>query len=214
MNDNDVRESVALIAAHLEGWEVSGEEGPRSNACYLVGPEDTRVTVSQPWNEKGKLEFGVSLEPGLHDFEAHRSTRPSCKVSADRDPAAVARDVKRRCLDMAVPYVQELREKRRIHDAERAARRLLIDGLAAALGGDTERARHDDDPMEAKARRGAYDDPEASAKLVSGPIIDTQTWEHGPDRVEMELKRLPFDLALDLCAWLRARLWPEQPRLL
>lgn len=207
--DEQVQEALVKIADHLDDWQLL-DEGPRSGSFYLLGPHNVKVFASQDWNDKDKLSFQVAPDHGLRPFEAYNAEKPQAGVSAGRDPAAIAKDVKRRCLDLAVPYVLALREKKKIGDAKDNARWDKLAILAASIGGQVSKGLHkQDEPMEAKAGRGDYPGMTAWAKLRSSHVLQEGDRETLPDQVDIELNSLPMDVAQDLLAWVRLRLWPE-----
>jgi len=208
--EDRVRERVEPIVAHLDDWVIANGDGPRDRAVYLVGPENTRVLVSQPWNQNNRIEFSISLDAGLYNFEPYnKDNRPQATVSASREPMAAAKDVKRRCLDPAIPYVRELREKKAESDAVNNARLRLLEALASACGGKVfgQYGQPAEKPMESSARRGEHGNPSVKASLTYGKRVDQDT--DGPDRVKMEIDYLSQRDATDLLRWLRFRLWPE-----
>ena len=211
MKADKLRQSVEAITAHLSGWKVSVGDGPRDNALYLIGPENVMVLASSVWNQNGRIEFSPSLGD-LYNFEPYQAPdRPSATVSADRDPKAAARDIKRRCLDPVVPYILTLREKKAQSDAVNTARLQSLQGLADACGGKVAGPYNHpvDNPMEASAVRGEYGMPSIKAGLTYGKMLDLDTHTYGPDRVKMEIDYLDMEDALALLRWLRFRLWPE-----
>ena len=208
MVDEKVRQAVGYIAAHLPEWNLL-DEGPYDNAAYLEGPSGVRVRVSGRWDES-RLNFSISLENGLYNFEPYQAKRPEAGVSMDRDPKAAAKDVKRRCLDPAVPYVLELRDKKAKSDAVKNARWTLLETLAEASGGKVIHSYNDsEDPLRADVRRGNHDHPSIEMEVTSGECLNFQTYEYGPDRVNVEIRHLEMADALALCQWLRFQLWPE-----
>jgi len=207
-------QAVGRIVDYLDGW-ILMKEGPRDSSLYLFGPNDTRVLASRPWNQKDKIEFSVSPDNGLYAFEKYAADehRPKAAVSIDRDPKAAAKDVKRRCLGPAVPYVQELREKKAASDAVNTARFRTLDTLADACGGRVvgqyNHPAEMEKPMDASARRGEHGGPSVKVSLTYGEMVDSDTYIYGPDRVKMEIDYLGQQDAADLLRWLRFRLWPE-----
>ena len=212
MGENgELRAKAREVAAWLEGWAISNGDGPRDNTVYLVGPVNVQVLVSRPWNQKGRIEFSVSPDPGLHEFRPYNDDSPSAGVSADREPQSIAKDIKRRCLDPAVPYVLALREKKAAKDRIDAARFALLERMAQACGGRVVgRYNHPaEKPMESSVRRGEYSNPMVKAELTYGKMLDLDTHTYGPDRVKMEIDYLSQEDAIALLSWLRLRLWPE-----
>jgi len=202
-------ESLKKLTDHLDDWQLL-EEGPRSGVFYLSGPHDVRDYVSQVWDDKGKLSFQVSPDQGLHEFETYNADKPQASVSVSRNPVSAAKDVRRRCLDPSIPYVLALRKKKAASDARDNEQWDKLALLATSVGGQIFKGLHTKDtPMEVKAGRGDYPNIEVRAKLRSDQAYRDGEWITSPLRIDITLDRLPFELACDMLAWLRLRLWPE-----
>lgn len=195
----NVRVLADKIAAEMgDGW--TAEDGYHDRDALLVAPVDNvaadgvrlHLATNGQWRQadRGKLTVRPSFPDGwVRDHLRYDESIPTIKVSADKAPRTIARDIARRLLPDAVTLTLALRHRAGLHDAAERARDGVVAEIAAAFG---RRAKicQGRDGLD-RVQLGRYGDP------VSG---DARVM-YGGGEVEVTL-RLTSGHAVELAAFL------------
>lgn len=113
------------------GWQYK-QPAPNESQRWatLVGPDGASISVSQVWNQKGRLQISCHFPGGNWGAEK----RPIISVSISKRPEDIARDIERRLLPAYLPLYQKAVERLRAEEEREAADLALAARLAAILG--------------------------------------------------------------------------------
>jgi len=181
----DLQRKVAEVARFLVPWTPKrGERVDRGAVLvhpnvpgaevYFVGEGGRRIRVSGTFPR---------------DFYPRYEVRPRITVSAERSAKSIASDVARRFLPRYTALYDEMEAQATAWAQCLEARNRALDELAAALG--VRVSRHYEDRQDGQILHYGRD----HARLVVTTSGGTEAVT-----VDLELSRLPFDVALRVCA--------------
>ena len=183
----------AAIAEHLHGWTWHTPGDMRSGR--LVHDETGAfLYVSQVgYGDKvERLEVSSGVPEGASYGDGdypHDVKRPEVTVSAERDPATVARDLARRLVPAALDYYAAVRENMARRLAAAAARETLAQELAGLMGS------------------SGWDYPGKGWQAPTPhafPGYGQMTPDYRAESVQVELSSVPLDMARDIARMIAA----------
>lgn len=194
-----LRDTLERIATALgDGWTV---DAPHDSGARLITPGGVRIwaNVETYGAHKGKLHLTGGLPDGADysagDYGRHDDKSPEIRVSMDRDPEAIARDITRRLADRACTYWTAVSERIASRTAAAGAREALARELAAIMGSDARERRND---WEADLPPALAGEPYTYGGMVPN---------YGADSVTVEIRNATPDQARELARVIRA--WTE-----
>lgn len=208
-------EIIAALARILQGYDVERDREDWRECWLIRNDGKARITIRDKWVSKtaksaGNRRLVVSVHVAGNaaryqwNYEAERRAktegagRPSSiTVSCAKRIEHIARDIQRRLLDPFEPWSRIVEEV--AAEAEDYAKRTVAAraSIVEAIGG----ARL---ATESETRFTVY-----SSKTEAGWYCDGDA---NPDRVDLDIKGLPLDVALEVARVLARHRKPDAPR--
>ena len=164
-------ELAMALESQLPGWQA--DVGVGVFAALTHTSTDAKIVLR---TQQGKR---VALS-GVYPYGVAPRDDPRITVDATRDPARIAADVQRRLITPYLPLLAQALERQAEYAAEEARKQAQREQLAALLDADLK-------------------DFSGQPRIYwRGPATAYGTVKV-ESNVDLELRALPFDLALDLC---------------
>ncbi|WP_189061940.1 hypothetical protein [Longimycelium tulufanense] len=183
----------ALAAVLGDGWTVMDDAGRWMDRSILVGPEyalTVHCLTSHRAADRGKVEIRGVLPSGWSDLVDYCTTNPVIRVSAnraERDPAAVVADIRRRLLPGFLALRGKIEAGARREAARAAQRATLVGRLTSATGGFGERWGNN-----------THSPDRITIGTVGDPVQAGITTSHGAGEVKLEIELTDADQAVNL----------------
>lgn len=130
---------IAIAAQLGDGWTARhlgcADGEPITHSVVLDGPGVSLAVLGGTWAAKGRIEISASTPHGSTEPYSAQWPRPRITVAADRDPAAIARDVERRIVADATLYCARTAELTAARNHEQSTTDATVAQVIALTGG-------------------------------------------------------------------------------
>lgn len=207
MNEIDVQQFAKDVAEHLEGWTLRDRAADESKTwANLDGPNGASISFRD--EGKGKVEVNPSYirykgsqYPSKWEVKPSESLPGSISVGAARGPNAVAKDIKRRLIDLYLPVYELGRKSLAEYKAYEAAKQAVVNEFAALV--------NDDEPNEDADSIGryVYKPGHEGGKDHGEDVCHVEIRVNSPTSFNLEINSLDADTLKKILA-----LFPKLPK--